>query len=232
MIQLQLFSSQAIKEIYIVTENWDDLTNKDGSGLYFDLVRMIYEPVGVDVKIKIYPYNRASNMVKKRQADMWLGSYINEANYAIYPKYYFDHDIVTAMYKTKKYPEFNGIKSLTGQRVCWIRGYSYDEHINVKVKKNLRNDRKSILQSLDKDRFDIYLDAKFDMQDGIDKIKFNIKKYSFYEIFRFKLYPAFRNDKRGELLTEIWNKQFKIMLDNGSLRKLYMKHNLVQYYLY
>ena len=102
-IQIQLFAAPFPKEIFIVSESWEDLTNKDGSGLYFDLARMIYEPTGVSVKIKIYPYNRSSMMVEKKRADVWLGSYIDEEDYAIYPKYYFDHDIVTAMYKKKNF---------------------------------------------------------------------------------------------------------------------------------
>ena len=231
-IQFQLFATQAPKEIFIVTESWEDLTNGDGSGLYFDLIRMIYEPAGISVKIKIYPYNRSSMMVEKKLADAWLGSYIDEEDYAIYPKYYFDHDIVTAMYKKKKFPNFEGLNSLKDKNVCWVRGYDYDEYINIPIKKHERNDRKSILQSLEKDRFDIFLDAKFDMTDAIEKFKFDTLEYGFNEIFKFKLYPAFRDDERGKLFRDIWDKNFKVILDDGSLKKLYIKHKLQEYYLY
>jgi len=231
-IQIQLFAAPFPKEIFIVSESWEDLTNKDGSGLYFDLARMIYEPTGVSVKIKIYPYNRSSMMVEKKRADVWLGSYIDEEDYAIYPKYYFDHDIVTAMYKKKKFPNFEGLNSLKDKNVCWMRGYGYDEYINIPIKKHERNDRKSILQSLDKDRFDIFLDAKYDMQEAIEKFKFDTSEYGFHEIFKFKLYPAFRDDERGKILREIWDKNFKVILDDGSLKKLYIKYKLEDFYLY
>ena len=232
LIQLQLFGTSTPKEIFIVSESWEELTNKDGSGLYFDLARMIYEPAGIRVKIKIYPYNRSSVMVKKKRADAWLGSYLDEEDYAIYPKYYFDHDVVTAMYKKKKFPKFEGLKSLTDKDVCWIRGYDYDEYITVPIKKHERNDRKSILQSLEKDRFDIFLDAKYDMTDAIEKFKFDTSEYAFNEIFKHKLYPAFRDDERGKILRDIWDKNFKVVLDDGSLKKLYIKHKLEEYYLY
>ncbi len=75
-----------MKEVLVVSECWIDLTNKDGSGLYFDIVRMVYELVGIKVKIKIFPYNRSSMMVKKKRADVWLGSYLDEEDYAIYSK--------------------------------------------------------------------------------------------------------------------------------------------------
>ena len=231
-LHLQLFSSQTPKEIFIVSESWKGLTNRDGSGLYFDLARMIYEPAGIRVKIKIYPYKRSSMMVKNKRADAWLGSYIDEEDYALYPKYYFDHDIVIAMYKKKKFPHFNGLKSLKDKDVCWVRGYDYNEYINIPIKKHERNDRKSILLSLEKDRFDVFLDAKYDMRDAIERFKFDTSGYGFSEVLTFKLYPAFRNDERGKRLRNIWDKNFKVILDDGSLKKLYIKHKLVEYYIY
>ena len=232
LIHVQLFATQTPKEIFIVTESWEDLTNKDGSGLYFDLARMIYEPAGISVRIKIYPYKRSSMMVEKKLADVWLGSYLEEEDYAIYPKYYFDEDVVTAMYKKKKFLNFDGLNSLKDKNVYWMRGYDYDEYITVPITKHERNDRKSILKSLEKDRFDVFLDAKFDMTDAIGRFKFDTREYSFYEIFKFKLYPAFRDDERGNVLKKIWDKNFKVLLDDGSLKKLYIKHELEEFYLY
>ena len=171
-------------------------------------------------------------MVSEKLADAWLGSYEDDEDYAIYPKYYFDHDIVTAMFKKKKFPTFNGLDSLKDKDVCWMRGYDYDEYINIPIKKHERNNRKSILLSLDQDRFDVFLDAKFDMNDAIERFNFDTSKYGFYEIFRFKLYPAFRNDEKGKVLKKIWDKRFKLLLDNGSLKKLYIQHELEEFFLY
>lgn len=231
-LHVQVLFAQNIKEVLIVSENWDTYTNKDGSGLYFDIVRMIYEPLGIKVKIKIYPYNRSSKMVERKLADAWLGSYIYEEDYALYPKYFFDKDIVTAMFKKERFPNFKGIKSLENREVCWIRGYGMDEYIDINLKKHERNDRKSILLSLEKDRFDIFLDDKFDMQDAIKKLKFDASKYHFVELLKFKLYPAFRNDAKGERLRSIWDEQFKKYLDDGSLKKLYIKNDHLKAFWY
>ena len=38
------------RNFFIVTESWEDLTNENGSGLYFNLVRIIYELVGIRVE--------------------------------------------------------------------------------------------------------------------------------------------------------------------------------------
>jgi len=232
LFHLQLFSAQTLKEIFVVSAKWEKLTSQDGSGLYFDLVRMIYEPLGIKVRIEIFPYKRSSIMVKKKQADAWLGSYINEEDYAYYPQYYFDHDIVTAMFKKSKFPRFKNQESLKNLNVCWIRGYDYDEFISVAIVKHERNSRKAILFSLEKERFDVFLDARFDMLNAIKELHFDTSKYKLIELFEFKLYPAFTKDSRGKTLRDIWDKQFKKYLDSGEIRALYLKHNLTEYYLY
>lgn len=223
LLQIQIFASQNIKEIFVVSENWDTFTNEDGSGLYFDIVRMVYKDSGIKVKIKIYPYKRSSMMVEKKRADVWLASYLDEEDYAIYPKYYFDEDIVTAMFKKSKFPNFSGVNSLKNKNVCWVRGYSYDEYIDVEIKKHERNDRKSILLSLDNDRFDIFLDDEIDMKAEIKKINFNTSKYRLVKLLRLKLYPGFRNDEKGRILLDIWDKEMKKLIEDGSLKKTFQK---------
>ncbi len=91
------------------------------------------------------------------------------------------------MFKKKKFPNFKDIESLRGKNVCWIRGYDFDNYIEVPMHKHERNNRKSILQSLQKDRFGFFIDDKDDMQEGIDKAKFNSDAYSFVKILKFDL---------------------------------------------
>lgn len=232
LFNLQILFAQNIKEVLIVSESWEDYTNKDGSGLYFDIVRMIYEPMGIKVKIKIYPYKRSSMMVDRKVADMWLGSYIDEEGYALYPKYHFDREILTAMFKKEKYPNFIDQKSLANKDVCWIRGYNLDEYLNVKVKVHERNDRTTILNALEKDRYDFFLDDKRDMQHAIEKNDFNTSNYNIVEVLEIPLYPGIRNDDRGKELKEIWDKQYENIIKDGSLKKLYMKHDRIKEYLY
>ncbi len=232
LLQIQIFAASNVKEIFVVSENWENLSNKDESGLYFDIVRKVYEPVGIDVKIKIYPYNRSSMMVEKKKADMWLASFLDEEDYAIYPKYHFDQDVVTAMFKKSKFPNFNGLQSLKNKNVCWIRGYSYDQYIDIPMKKHERNDRKSILMSLDSDRFDIFLDDEEDMKVEINKIKFNLSTYNLVHILNLKLYPAFRNDEKGQILREIWDREIKKYIEDGSLKKLFTNYKYEKNYPY
>lgn len=230
ILQVQLLAIP--KEIFVVSEGWKEYTNKDGTGLYFDIVKLVYEPIGIKVTTKLYPYNRAVQMVKKKQADMWLGSYIDEEDYAIYPKYHFDKDILTAMFKKNKFKTFSTIEDLRDKNIAWIRGYGFEDYIDVPMKIHERNNRKAIFKSLEKDRFDIFLDDKYDMAEAIKKINFNTSSYDFVKLLEFNLYPAFRNDNRGKELNNIWDKKIKELITTGLLKKVYKRNNSLEYYPY
>jgi hypothetical protein len=83
MIFLTLIFSDALlfaqeldknKTIFIVTPEWDGQTNKDGTGLFFDIVRSVYEPEGIKMKFEIVPWKRAELMVISDKAAL-LDSY-------------------------------------------------------------------------------------------------------------------------------------------------------------
>ena len=56
-------------EIILASEELANATNKDGTGLYWDIFRAVYEPVGIKTKFIIRSYKGSVSLVKKRQAD-------------------------------------------------------------------------------------------------------------------------------------------------------------------
>jgi polar amino acid transport system substrate-binding protein len=47
------------ESITIATPVWKGWTNEDGTGLYFELLKLVYEPVGVSVQYEFVPWARA-----------------------------------------------------------------------------------------------------------------------------------------------------------------------------
>lgn len=121
--------------IFFVTEAWEEATNSDGTGIYWEMLRKIYNPKGIKIAFTIVPYERSIKMVQNKKADVAIGSYENEVENVIYPKWHFDADIVTAFFKSKNIPVWNGEKSMSGKKVVWVRGYAYDEYLKIPVKK-------------------------------------------------------------------------------------------------
>ena len=81
------------------------------------------------------PYKRTVEQVRKQKGDAWLGSYANEVDFAIYPKWHYDTDNVVAFFKKKAVNKWSGEASLKGKKVGWLRGYAFDDYFKVKVKK-------------------------------------------------------------------------------------------------
>lgn len=61
--------------LLLVSEEWTDYTNADGSGLAWDILRRVFEPSGYKVKTRTEPYSRAVGLVQRGEADVWVGSY-------------------------------------------------------------------------------------------------------------------------------------------------------------
>ena len=116
--------AQQPKEIIIASEKWDKCTHEDGSGAYFDLFRMIYEPAGVKVVHKIMPYGRSVQTTKAGKADAWMAAYWEEEDWAVWPNksHWINYDKVVAT--SKKGTPYTSQKEVTGKKVGWTQTFS------------------------------------------------------------------------------------------------------------
>jgi len=221
-----------IKQLNVASEEWENNTNKDGTGLYWEIIRKVYEIDNIKLKIKIVPYARSVHMVKTQKVDAWVASYIDEEPFPIYPKWHFDADVVSALFKKNKFPEWKGVKSLVNKKVGWIRGYDYNEYIDVKMTIDELSSRKSAFGVLLKDRIDVFLDALVEIKnelskkDYLNKIGFHINDYRVEKLLQLNLYLAFAKNDRGKQLSKIWDKNFPVLLKNGTIKKLFDKYQM------
>jgi len=224
-----------IKQISIVSEEWENNTHKDGTGLYWDIIRKVYDIENIKMKIKIVPYARSVHMVKMQKADAWVASYINEEPFPLYPKWHFDADVVSALFKKVKFPDWKGVNSLSNKKVGWIRGYDYNEYIDIKMQVDELNSRKSALGLLVKDRLDVFIDAiveiknELENKDLLKKIGFKIDDYRIEKLLQLNLYLAFINNDRGKQLRSIWDKNFPILLKNGTIKALFDQYKVKKF---
>ena len=122
----------AYNEIKLVSDSWHNLTMENGTGLYFDLIRKVYEPMGIKISIKIVPYARSVDMVKTGAADAWVASFMNEQPFPLYPKWHFDRNKQMVLYSKSSGTTFSGMKSLENKKVVWLRGFNLDKYLSVK----------------------------------------------------------------------------------------------------
>lgn len=103
----------------------------DGKGLYFDVIRAVYEPIGIEVSLTMVPYARSVSMVEKKLVDGWVASFMDEQPFPLYPKWHFDRNRqIVVTYRESK-DQFTGMNSLRGRFVIWLRDFNLDKYIPV-----------------------------------------------------------------------------------------------------
>lgn len=212
-------------EILLSSDSWHLLTMPDGSGLYFDIIRAVYEPLGIRVKIKIVPYARSVSMVKEKITDGWVASFFNEQPFPLYPKWHFDRNKQIAVSVKNKMKIFHGIESIKNKNVIWLRGFNLDKYIKVPIKFFEIDDISSMFTMLDAGRADYFIGAESDIESVVKNKKIDKSKYKFNFLMYLKLYVAFTNNDKGKYFREVWDRQMEKLHNDPIFRNIYLKYN-------
>lgn len=223
LISLPPLAVSEEKTIYAVTENWEDYSNADGSGLYWDILHAIYEPEGFQLRTETFPYIRAAEMVNGGQADMLVGAYYGEQENLLYPEpaHAFDADRVIVLYPEEG--DWSGIDTLSGKTVAWVRGYEYDQYLDVALKPHEVSTREQAIKMLKAGRIDYVLDAAAEI-DALDAAM--LAGLARAPAMKLGLYPAFQKSERGRELMAIYDQRFTDLKESGQLQALFEQHGM------
>lgn len=205
-------------EVRLVSEEWVDYTNADGSGLAWDVLREVFEPRGVKVEIRSEPYVRSVGLVERGEADAWVGSYSKEISGALYPRWNFDTDHIYALGLASK-PHPN-LANLGDYRLAWVRGYKYQKYLPNVHEFNEIQRRDGILPMLQHGRADFYIDA-------LSEVDVVLAQAEDPDLFRrthlvdLPLYLGFANNERGRALLALYDQRMSELVKSGRLRKMF-----------
>jgi polar amino acid transport system substrate-binding protein len=212
-------------DIILASEEWPNATNKDGTGLFWDIFRAVYEPVGIKTKFIIRSYNGSVSLVKKRQADAAVGVYPERIQGALSSAYPFVKDYVLVLFKKNRLNQWSGQESLKNKKVGWIKGNSYDEYLEVPVIKKEFYRKESILRSLDKDQIEFFMDTRNDVESVLNKGIIDVTRYTVEPVLELERYLVFANNKKGKELKKIFDDRFPDLVKSGEIEKLFAKWN-------
>ncbi len=216
------------KTIKIVTEEWEGSTNVDGTGIYFDIIREVFEKNGYTLDISIMKYIQAKKRVQSGESDMVLGVYEGEETGVIFPKYHFSSDDVTVLYL--KGGSYKNEKSLENKNVGWIRGYSYEKYIKTNMKIQRLDERENGVNMLAKKRLDYFIDNIYDIEGTIEELGLDLKNFETKLIKFLNLYPCFANNEKGATLSKIWDKEMDKLVKNGKIKELHEEYDMIYNY--
>ncbi|MCV9921227.1 transporter substrate-binding domain-containing protein [Pseudomonas sp. BT-42-2] len=207
-------------QIHLVSEEWLDYTNADGTGVAWDVLRKVFEPAGVKVLIQSAPYSRAVGLVKRGEADAWVGSYKEENDDNLYPRWHFDMDHIYALGLASK-PEPTP-ENIGQYRLAWVRGYDYGSYLpNVREFREIQR-REGILPMLEHERVDFYIDALTEVDYVLGQAA-QPERFRRTHIAELPLYLAFAKNGQGKFLRDLFDRRMEQLVRSGELKAIYEK---------
>lgn len=214
--------AQPIKgDVRLVSEEWLDYTNADGSGLAWDIMREVFKPLAGEVKFSIVPYTRSVGLVQRGEADAWMGAYRNEVvQGVIYPKNHYDQDQICALTLAERVEPT--LETLGNFRLVWMRDYKYDRYLpNVQHYREILK-RGGILGMLDYNHADAFLDAQPEIEQVLSDTD-HPEKYTMTCLQKLPNYPGFTDSPRGRALAEFYDQRIDELRKNGTLQSIFKR---------
>ncbi|MFK3947452.1 substrate-binding periplasmic protein [Pseudomonas fulva] len=205
-------------QIRLVSEEWVDYTNADGTGVAWDVMRKVFQPAGIGVVPQSAPYSRAIGLVKRGEADAWVGSYKDESEDNLYPRWHFDVDHIYALgLASKPAPT---LATIGDYRLAWVRGYAYGKYLpRVREYREIQR-REGILPMLEHDRVDFYVDAMTEVDYVIGQSS-QPDRFRRTHVVELPMYLAFARSQRGEALRDVFDKRMAELVRSGELKPIF-----------
>ncbi|MFT7110628.1 MAG: polar amino acid transport system substrate-binding protein [Psychrobacter glaciei] len=214
-----------IKTISIVAPVWEGYTNQDGTGAYWEVLKAIYEPLGISVKTKSVPWNRAMKMVSKyRTYNAIVGEYRDTEENVIFPDYSIDTEYMSVLSKNTSGNKFINLSSLTGKTVGWIKDYEVIAESKRDFKlREFRNIEQGI-EYLNGDKLDFLIDDWDEIAAAMKAAEMTSADYSVDEMPEGSpLYVAFSEDNLSKEFIKIYNERIPVLAKSGKLEAIYTK---------
>lgn len=227
---LQTSAADDSQTVHIATESWDNYTNLDGSGLFLDISRAIFEPQDMRMKVDYVPYKRALHLLESKNADAMFGTYSAKKEgktYLLTPSKPIDKEQAVAIFDRSKNSSWLGQQSLAGRSLAWVRGYDYQDYLEIKVDGYTEvRDSAQGLKMLQGGRIDYFLDHAGALRDTIKRIEIDSDKYRIEVVIEENVYMAFANTDKGRALASVFDQGISRLMENGELEKIFSRYDI------
>ena len=218
-------TSFAKQSIHWGTDEWQNMTQQNGYGFYHDLMNAIFPPKKFDLSVSYFPWPRVIFTLDKKAIDM-TGALPARAQYHQSSQPVLSETIKVVVPKAKLNDfQIDNIKQYRGS---WRKGYKEDIVHYVLTPPVPGTYVSSIKQA-----FEFMLTNKVDYYLDIDELvskelAHTDETFHTFDVGFFHLYWTFSNTEKGKALKSHFDKQWRVLSNNGRLSALYKKYGLRQ----
>ena len=208
------------EEITFASMEWEGYVNADGTGLYAEMLKLIYAPAGFKLTFQIVPWARAIKMVVNHDADALIGDSdtapVPELLHSAYP---LDFDDVH--YLARKSQPYTDQNSFRGKTIGWIKGYGFDKKIALpkgtyaiyEVPETLTG-----IRMIKKGHLDFFIDYEEIIKSEAEKDQIDLGDCQLIAGFEERFLMGFANTEKGKRLLQIYDDRIKALYQSGELR--------------
>ncbi|GAA6204632.1 hypothetical protein [Thalassotalea sp. SU-HH00458] len=200
--------------IKVGADAWADVTETDGSGIYFKLLNEIYGAENIEVNIE--SFHRSLKSFEDKKIDLLLGVFREDVKHAIIPNWYINTDDPILVFYRKDSPNKPNIHNLSDFSNSWVRGYHFERFINDRSDTYKVNSADEGFILLANNRIDTFIDYLENVPTALSD------KFEYFELLPpRRLYIAFQKNQRGQKLANIFDKNMSLLRKSGKLKTLY-----------
>lgn len=217
-------AAQEIMEVISTSPSWDTFTNRDGTGLYHEVLREVFGQYGIAVRHEYSKSSRSEKLVEQGIADMMTcddkaSEPLVQGRYPMYENSYH------VFYRKGRIGEWKGVESLRDKEVLSQPTYYNQSNFTVPVAIKEVQTGSQALSMIVLDRSDFYVDDMTLIMQSIkeSEIDFNEADFAISEVGRRSYHPLFSPNKRGERIRKLYEEGIWNLHKSGKLRSIYDK---------
>ena len=215
-----------LKEVVSVSPSWENFTNKDGTGLYHEILARIFSPLGIRVTHKYTNAKRGMYLLKHDLADLYTcRTDVNDFPEFMIARHQMYEGQFYAVFKKSRFTDWQGISSLSGHKVLWRRGYYKISDFNVNIIAMETDSGVSALGQVSLDRGDFYIDDLNLIEESFSRSIFPINRaaYRIEPVGKRTYHPVFKKSKRGKAIMAVFDAGMEKLCHTGELKKIFQK---------
>ncbi|MFT7128817.1 MAG: polar amino acid transport system substrate-binding protein [Gammaproteobacteria bacterium] len=203
------------------------LSQKDGTGYYWDLLRAIYQTEGIELEHHSAPFKRCLLLVERKRVDGAVAVFhsTERSEKFIYPisRLNFSSYGLTYLKETS----LDKIENVNG-KVGIVRGYDFSAWLPSNVMLEPLNSNVQAIGMLKLKRIKYHADDLQDVLLTLKKVGERADQFFFKPFHTKNLYVPFTKNARGQKLADAFDKGLRIVSQSGELEKLIEKHGITK----
>lgn len=219
------FDPASIKSIVTTSPSWKTFTDRDGTGLYHDIMREVFGLYNISVTHEYAPSVRAEKLVQQGFADVMTcddrsGPGLVLSRYPLYVNTFF------VFFKKANVGPWNGQETLRDKEVLSQRGYYFQDNFSVPVYLREVSSGEKAVEMIMLDRAEFYVDDLSLIRQSLESVQqpLDMELYDIRAAGVRSYHPQFNTSPRGRALRDMFETGLETLYESGALQKIYEKY--------